>query len=116
MELKDSDLTEMIRKMNGIDIDLPDLQPNEPRLTHEQFDEIQRLTRNVLPDDLVLDLGKWQAAHVIYKLKEVDLDERLSEERAEEEGKYMTIVLIALFCMFVMFAMYFFTILIKYRQ
>ncbi|HBC85549.1 MAG TPA: hypothetical protein DCZ94_01205 [Lentisphaeria bacterium] len=115
MSLKDSDIAEIIRKVNGIDLELPDPLPDEPPLTHEQFEEIQKLSDNILPDEKVLELGKWQAAHVIFKLKEVELKIKLAEDDQEEEDRLYTIKLIILFSGFLFLALYGFIFFIRNR-
>ncbi|HCE44653.1 MAG TPA: hypothetical protein DET40_14010 [Lentisphaeria bacterium] len=76
---KPNKIDKLLKNIKGLDVEMPERDPEEPDLTAEQFNEIRELTDEVLPDDLVKALGKWQAAHLLLKLKEDELMEGMAE-------------------------------------
>jgi len=95
MAIKDSSITEILKKIKGLDIELPALEPNEPLATPEQIEEIIKLTEHILPDEKIIGLGKWQAAQIIFKLKEAEIFYFLaaSEEEAKSKHKLLKVVI-----------------------
>ncbi len=95
MGIKDSSITEILKKIRGLDIELPALEPNEPVATSEQIEEIVKLTDHILPDEKIIVLGKWQAAQIIFKLKEAEILYFLAadEEEAKSKHKFLKVVI-----------------------
>jgi hypothetical protein len=95
MGIKDSSITEILKKIRGLDIELPALEPNEPVATPEQIEEIVKLTDHILPDEKIVVLGKWQAAQIIFKLKEAEILCFLAadEEEAKSKHKFLKVVI-----------------------
>ena len=72
-------LSRLLSKIKGISIELNDRDPEEPPITSEQLEQIKRLTDEVLPDEMIRELGKWQAAQLLLKLNEDQLSDSLAE-------------------------------------
>jgi hypothetical protein len=113
MGIKDSSITELLKKIKGIDVDLPDLEPNEPAATHEQIEEIGKLTEHFLPDDKIISLGKWQAAHLILKLKEAEIFSYLEADSKVNKSKHRLLNFVILAAVFVFIALLVLSFLIK---
>jgi hypothetical protein len=88
MGIKNSNISELLKKTKGLDIDLPDIEPDEPAVTQGQVEEIGKLTGHMLPDEKIITLGKWQAAHLIFKLKEAEMFYFLAVENEAEKSKH----------------------------
>ena len=105
MGIKDLNISELLKKIKGVDIDLPDLEPDEPPSTQEQIEEIGKLTDHILPDEKIIALGKWQAAHLIYKLKEAEFFYFLSAENEAEKSKHKMLKIVIMISVFIFFAL-----------
>ncbi len=113
MGIKDSNIAEILKKIKGLDIDLPELEPDEPAVTQEQIDEIGRRTDHILPDEKIISLGKWQAAHVIYKLKEAEIFCALAAESEAEKSKHKMLKVVIVLSVLVFLAMLILSFIIK---
>jgi hypothetical protein len=100
MSSKSSKIDVLLRNIRGIDVCMPERDLEEPPLTKEQLDEIMELSDGILPEDLLKELGKWQAAHLLLKLKEDELAGQFSEADKYENKIQMlknAVILSALF-------------------
>lgn len=113
MSIKDLNIAELLNKIKGLDIDLPDLEPDEPPATREQIEEIGELTEHMLPDEKIVALGKWQAAHLILKLKEAELSYFTAAESEAEKSKHMLLKVVVLISFFVFIALLVLSFMIK---
>ncbi len=113
MGIKDSSISELLKKIKGVDIDLPDPEPDEPAVTQEQIEEIGKLTDHILPDEKIITLGKWQAAHLIYKLKEAELSCFLAAENEAEKSKHKMLKIVIAVSVFIFLALFILSFLIK---
>ncbi len=113
MGIKDSNIAELLKKIKGLDVDLPDLAPDEPFISQEQIEEIGKLTQHIFPDDKITVLGKWQAAHVIYKLKEAEMLCFMAEENEEEQSKHKLLKVVIMVCVLIFFALLIASYIIK---
>ncbi len=105
MGIKDSNIAELLKKIKGLDVDLPDLALDEPFITQEQIEEIGKLTGNIFPDDKITVLGKWQAAHVIYKLKEAEMLRFMAEDDEEETSRHKLLKVVIMVSVLIFFAL-----------
>ncbi len=105
-------LVELLSRVKGIDVELHDRDPEEPPLTDSQFEEIKKLTDEVPPDEMIRELGKWQAAQLLLKLKENELADSLADADKYDNKISMlkkALVMAALFFA----ALYFITLILK---
>ena len=63
-------------KRQAVNIALPEREESEPNITEEQIEELKAITDGSLTYETLKNLGRWQAACAIKKLKEAK--ERLS--------------------------------------
>lgn len=113
MGIKELNVAELLKKIKGLDIDLPDPEPDEPAATHEQIEEIGKLTDHILPDEKIIALGKWQAAHLILKLKEAELFYFMAAEDEAEKSKHMLLKIVVLISFFVFLSLLILSFMIK---
>ena len=102
-----------MKKTKGLDIDLPDIEPDEPAVTKEQVEEIGKLTDHMLPDEKIITLGKWQAAHIIYKLKEAEIFYLLTAENEAEKSKHKLAKIVIAVSLLIFLALFVLSFLMK---
>jgi hypothetical protein len=113
MGIKDSNIAELLKKIKGLDVDLPALEPDEPFVTQEQSEEIGKLTEHIFPDDKIIALGKWQAAYLIYKLKESEMLCLLAEESEAEQSKHKLLKVVIMVSVLIFLALLIASYIIK---
>ena len=113
MSVKNSKISEFLKKTKGLDIDLPDIEPDEPAVTKEQVEEIGKLTDHILPDEKIVTLGKWQAAYVIYKLKEAEIFYFLAAENEAEKSKHKLAKIVIAVSLLIFLALFVLSFLMK---
>lgn len=113
MGVKDSSITALLKKIKGLDVDLPDLEPDEPAATHEQIEEIGKLTEHFLPDEKIISLGKWQAAYIILKLREAAIFHYMAAENEAGKSKHRLLNIVILISVFFFIALLVLSFIIK---
>jgi hypothetical protein len=113
MGIKNSNISEFLKKTKGLDIDLPDIEPDEPAATQGQVEEIGKLTGHILPDEKIIALGKWQAAHLIFKLKEAEMFYFVAAENEAEKSKHKLAKVVIAFSVLAFIALLVLSFIIK---
>ena len=91
-----------------VDISISEREPGEPPIKDWQVIEIKQLSAVPVPYAKLKDLGCWQTAKVIRKLKEAKMDMcdeemRIRRERESRNTIACYIVLMAVFCAIMFF-------------